>query len=113
MRTRSKLLVPLPVGMLAAHQSGRRTKMMLRPSSKLAISIRAGADRRIRQRLGEIAAIEEVLRQHRHAAEDQRQLTVLVGLEVEHHAARALDHHVLHVRHLDPKLGRPFSISVL
>ena len=64
-------------------------------------AIGAGSDRRIRQRPGEIAAIEEVLRQHRQAAEDQRQFPVLVRLEVEHHAARAFHHDVLHVRHLD------------
>ena len=69
-------------------------------------TVRTGADRRIGQRPREVAAIEEVLRQHRQAAQDQRQLAVLVRLEVEHHAARALDHDVLHVRHLDAE-ARP------
>ena len=47
-----------------------------------------------------------MLRQDRQPAEDQRQLAVLVRIEVEHDAARALHHHVLHVRHLDAE-ARP------
>ena len=35
--TRSKLLVPMPVGIFAAHQLGSRSKVMLRPSSKCVI----------------------------------------------------------------------------
>jgi len=68
-------------------------------------AVGAGADRRVLQRTGEVAAFEPMLRQHRQPAEHQRQLAVGVGGEVEHHAAGAFHRHVLHVGHLDAEAG--------
>ena len=50
----------------------------------------AAAQWRLGQRLGEVARRPPVFRQHRQAADHQRQLAVLVRLEVEHHPALAL-----------------------
>ena len=69
-------------------------------------AVRAGADRRVGQRAGEIASGKEMLRQHRQAADQQRQLAVGVGAEVEHHAAFAGHLDVLDVGELDAE-GRP------